>query len=93
MAKRTIPEIRARMIAISEQLAEPLKSELRQLAYETIRRSPARRKAPTRHPPLTEETKEQIRLYAFNNPDKHLQDIAEEFDTNSGRVSEALHYD
>jgi hypothetical protein len=94
MGKRTIPEIRRRLFEIAEEVKKysyNLGEEIEELADETFRASPARRKAPVRHPPLTKEQKAEIVAFAFANPKLHIQDIAEKFNTNSGRVSEALH--
>lgn len=83
---RTIPEIRTRLheLAIEHGLAE-----LHQLAEETKRQYHGRR-APNRNPPLTPEGVEAIREYASHHPRAPLQDIAVHFQTNQGRVSEAL---
>lgn len=94
MTKRTIPEIRHRLREIACELRQQgltdTGDEIWQLAQETIRNSPSRKRAPVKHAPLTLADKAAIRLYAKLNPDAHLSEIASHFDTNPGRVSEAL---
>ena len=84
--KRSIPEIRQRLYELADELGV---DELRQLADETFRRSPKKR-ARTRSPKLTPSLAAEIRRYSREHPDAHQQDIANEFDVNHGRVSEAL---
>jgi len=97
MDKKTIPEIRARLFEIADlvanDLAQPaavIAEEIRQLAYQTIRRPPTRKPARVKHPPLTEKEKLAIRKMAWENPALHLDDIAKAFNVNPGRISEAL---
>lgn len=90
MDKRTIPEIRARLHEIANNIGGAHGEELHQLADETVRSSPSRKKAPVTHRPLTEVQRAQVRRYARNHPRVHIQDIAVRFHTNIGRVSEAL---
>ncbi len=84
--KRTIPELRDRLREIAEE--EGLE-ELNDIADELKRRSPVRR-AENKSAPLTPELAQLIRDFAEANPDWHQRDIAEEFNVNQGRVSEAL---
>lgn len=84
---RTIPEIRSRLHELAREHGI---SELHQLAEETKRRRAVRR-APVRHPPLSDDQLDALKAYARANPQAHLQDIAVRFRTNAGRVSEALH--
>lgn len=53
------------------------------------RRRPTRRAA-VKSEPMSDQLREEIRLYARQRPDAHLQTIANEFGVNPGRVSEAL---
>ncbi|MBS1018113.1 hypothetical protein JK205_04065 [Gluconobacter cerinus] len=84
--KRSIPEIRERLVEMSAQHSLP---ELQDLAAELVRRSPTRR-APRRSKKLTPKMAQDIRNYSTKNPDAHQQDIAEHFRVNHGRVAEAL---
>lgn len=54
-----------------------------------IRRSP-RRKVRSQSEPMTAEKKQAIRAYAEQFPQATQMDIAQVFDVNVGRVSEAL---
>lgn len=86
--KLSIPEIRDRMREIAE---ENDMDELNELA-DQMYRNPPKKRAPVRSPKLTPEMAEEIRQYAAANPDAHQQDIAEKFDVNHGRISEALNH-
>ena len=86
MNKRGIPEIRERLKAIADETGI---EELKGLADEMYRR-PAIRRAAKRSPTLTPDLARQIRQYAEQRPKDHLQDIAEVFGVNPGRVSESL---
>lgn len=66
--------------------------ELRDLANE-LYRSTAVKRAPRKSQPLTAVLAEEIRRYAKDNPSLHQQDVANHFDINHGRVSEALNYE
>jgi hypothetical protein len=84
--KRGIPEIRDRLreLADSEGL-----DELHDLADEMHRNSPIRRARP-QSAQLTPQLAEEIRIYARKNPRMHQRDIAQRFNVNPGRVSEAM---
>jgi hypothetical protein len=86
MNKRGIPEIRERLKVIAEKSGI---EELHDLANEMYRKSPVRR-ATKRSPSLTPELADKIKDYACQHPQDHLQDIAEKFGVNPGRVSESL---
>lgn len=62
---------------------------LRELAAEIPRRPPVAR-APNRSRKMTDEMRDLIRAYHLKFPDKSQQKIADHFDINHGRVSEAL---
>lgn len=85
----SIPAVRARMRELAQEHGIP---ELNDLADQTIRRSPQRR-ATTRSPTVNEDMAEEIRDYAAANPTAHLQDIAEHFGVNHGRVTESLNFE
>lgn len=99
MGKRTIPELRDAIRKLADQLDEQIlvspsaPNQLRQIADEMVRRSPARPKAPVIHKPLTGEERLRIQRFAFSEAGRkmHIADIAARFGTNPGRVSEALH--
>lgn len=84
--RRTISKIRERLREIAEEHNVP---EIHALVDEMYRRSPVRR-APIRNQRLTPALAAEIRRFARENPRMHQQDIAEHFDVNHGRVSEAL---
>ena len=86
MTKLTIPQIRERLYELAEIHSDP---ELKALADATYRRSYTR--AATTRKSLDEDTKANIRDFVAENPDMAFQDIANIFDVNPGRVSEALH--
>lgn len=83
---RTIPEIRARLHELADEHGI---AELAELAEATRRRRPCR-VAPVRSRPMTRARKAAIRAYAEAHPQEHLQEIADAFHVNPGRVSEAL---
>jgi hypothetical protein len=86
-----IPEIGVRMREIAAQIQSTFPDEaveLTELADELKRRSGPR--APATSTPMTEALSEEIREYAEANPDMSHQVIAEVFDVNHGRVSEAI---
>lgn len=86
MAKRGIPQIRARMRELADELGI---EELHDLADDTYRNSPVTR-AQRSSAPLTPELAQKIRDYHKKNPKLHQRDIAHRFNVNPGRVSEAL---
>lgn len=84
--KRTIPEIRARMREIAD---EHDLEELHDLADETYRNTPVKR-ASRKSATLTPELAAEIRAFVAKNPKLHQRDVAQKFNVNPGRVSEAL---
>jgi hypothetical protein len=93
--KRTGPELRRALSLIAYRVGEAGLHDEADLLFgiveEMVRASPTRgRRAKTQHPPLTGEAITKIRIYAQENPDAHLTYIAYLFNTNPGRVSEAL---
>lgn len=84
--KRGIPEIRNRLREIADNHAI---EELHDLADEMYRNSPIRRARPS-SANLTPELAEEIRAYAKRHPKMHQRDIAQKFNVNPGRVSEAM---
>lgn len=84
--KRSIPEIRDRMREIADTHGI---GELNDLADEMYRKRAIKR-AKTRSAHLTPELAEKIRQYVDSHPNLHQRDVAQHFDVNPGRVSEAL---
>ncbi len=84
--KRTIPELRARLREIADE--EDL-YELHDIADEMHRQTAVRR-AKTKSTKLTASLAKDIREYAKKNPKMHQRDIAQRFNVNPGRVSEAM---
>ena len=83
---RTIPEIRARLHELADELAVP---ELAQLAEETKRQYHGRR-APSRARPIDDSMTMRVRLFARRNPEMPQRDIGRKFGIDGGRVSEIL---
>ncbi len=87
-----VPEVANRIREISENIkgSHPTDAEeLMQLADELRRRPPGPR-APVESTPMTPELAQDIRDYAEAHPGTSHQAIAEEFNVNHGRISEAL---
>lgn len=82
----SIPEIRARLHVLADQLGC---QELHELA-EATRRNPPVKRAPRRSRPMHRKIGDAIRAYAAANPNASNQAIGEVFKVNAGRVSEAL---
>lgn len=90
-----IPQVRAALIEVAEVLDRDLPAcwaadRIRELVGELYRR-PYIRKAPVKHAPLTVYEIAEARRLATAYPNMHEQDIAVMLNTNSGRISEALH--
>jgi hypothetical protein len=86
MTKLTIPQIRERLHELAVIHGIP---ELSQLATATYRRQYTR--APTTRKGLDEQLKASIRAFVADYPGMAMQDVANTFGVNPGRVSEALH--
>ena len=96
MTKRTIPEIREAVKAITASLRLTPGIDLLQLddidsaMDETKRRAPVRR-AKIEAPPITPAFAKRIKAYAAENPELSYTKIARHFGLiNTGRVSEVL---
>jgi hypothetical protein len=93
--KRTIPEIRELIAALTEEsktLARRqlyIATKIEKLAEETRRRSYER--APNSSGRVTAAVRLSVRQMAEAHPDMTQQDIAEAHSINIGRVSEILH--
>jgi hypothetical protein len=81
-----IPEIREELNSLADHYGI---ARLRELAGELTRRSPGSR-APVKSRPMTPALRDAIRAYKRANPDAPQQKIADVFNVNPGRVSEAL---
>jgi len=86
--KRTIPQIRERLRELADEHGI---EELHDLADETYRQSPLRR-ARNRSAVLTPALAEKIRKFVEKNPTLHQRDVAQRFNVNPGRVSEAINH-
>jgi len=86
--KRRIPELRKRLRELAEELNF---HELHDIADELHRNPPVSR-ARIRSETLTPELAEEIRQYVKKNPDLHQRDVAQRFNVNPGRISEALNH-
>jgi hypothetical protein len=84
--KRTIPELRDRLREIANEHNIP---EIHEIVNEMYRHSAVRR-APNRSQTVTPSLAVKIRRYARDNPEMHQRDIAEHFNVNPGRISEAI---
>ena len=92
-SKVKIPELANQIREIAEKIkaSRPIEAdELMQLADELRRRPPGPR-APVESTPMTPELAQEIREYADAHPGMSHQTIAEAFNVNHGRVSEAIH--
>lgn len=90
--RRTIPEIRERIVDIAQQvglLFPDVARELRALAEETKRRPPVR-KAKPRARGITDEVRDRVRAFAANHPSMSMREIGQRHDIDQGRVSEIL---
>jgi hypothetical protein len=84
----TIPEVRERIRQLAE--AHPqISGELLDIERELHRR-PVKERAEPRSEPMTPELRTTIRMYRREYPYLPLQAIADVFNVNIGRVSEAL---
>lgn len=81
-----IPEIRDRLHQLADEHGIP---ELHALADETRRRSPLRR-VRARWPRLTEAQKQAVRDTFERRPDLGVRELADQFRTSIGRISEAV---
>lgn len=86
MAKRTIPQVRDRLREIADELGV---EELHELA-DDMHRNTAVSRAARRSATLTSKLASDIRAFKKKNPKLHQRDIAQKFNVNPGRVSEAL---
>lgn len=86
--KRGIPELRDRLREIADE--EGL-GEIHDICDEMCRNSPIKRAA-NKSRPLTPALAKEIRAYVKKHPRLHQRDVAQKFNVNPGRVSEALHH-
>lgn len=86
MSKRSIPQIRARLHELADEYDIP---ELHELADDTYRNTPVTR-AKRKSASLTSQLAQKIRTFQKSNSQLHQREIAQKFNVNPGRVSEAL---
>ena len=86
MAKRNIPQIRARLRVLADKHGI---DELHDLADDTYRNPPVTR-AKRKSAKFTPALAAKIRKYQKKNSNLHQRDIAHKFNVNPGRVSDAL---
>lgn len=86
MTKRTLPQIRARLLEIADEAGLP---EVAELADET-RREYHGRKAPVESRAVTPKLAASVRTYARRHPKASLLRIGVRHGINQGRVSEIL---
>lgn len=95
MANLTIPQVRACLLTLAAALRsgdaspEAAADDIEGLVVHLHRRK-AIRKAPVKQAGLTKKMAHAIRLFAEANPEVNYQEMATVFETNIGRVSEAL---
>jgi len=87
-----IPEAREALIRVAERVPRDVGQEILSIVSTMMVRDGSSRRAGVRSPRVTSEVADQIRAYAAAHPDAHLQDIADHFGVNPGRVSEALRW-
>lgn len=83
----TIPEVRARLYVLAEELNCP---ELKRLADATRRRFFGR-VAPSRQVVITRFIVDKVRATAAKHPKMHQRVIGQRFGIDQGRVNEILH--
>lgn len=92
-----IPEARrliADAAATIEALGHTAEANLLHQALDLMHRRPmAKPRAPETSAPVDADTARAIRAYVRTMPKASLQDVADVFKTNPGRVSEAIHHD
>ena len=85
-----IPRARELLIQTLDDESGQLDRELIEEALTLLWRVPPVRKAAPTSRKMTPKLGEEIRTYASKNPKAAFQDIADKFDVNPGRVSEAM---
>jgi hypothetical protein len=97
---RPIPEIRADLDRLAERISgmsavvfltqkRSIAEQLRRLSADA-RRKPPISVAPRKIRPLTDEEKAKVRMAHRNEPNLSQLELANRFNTNPGRISEAL---
>ncbi|MBA4042892.1 MAG: hypothetical protein C0471_00490 [Erythrobacter sp.] len=84
----SVPQVRKRLFEIAE---ETNNEELVYLANELFQKQ-MKKKAKAKSDELTPELAEEIREYLLANPELHNQDVANVFNVNIGRVTDALQH-
>lgn len=92
---KPIPEVRDALAQLSDDLAYgrvsmAVAAQALTGIVENLKRKPPVRVTRKKLKPLTEKQKSDIRYWARNRPDLSQLDLAMQFNTNPGRISEAL---
>jgi hypothetical protein len=87
-----VPAARKALLELAEDAPVGLASEIRHIVQTMMTRDPPARRTSVRSVKATPELYEEIRAYARAHPTASLQQIADHFGINSGRVSEAINY-
>lgn len=86
-----IPEARRLLAEALPHIPPPWREQVAEALDLMYRRPPARPRARKKNLSVDARLAASIRLYVASHPNAHIQDVAVLFDTNIGRVSEALH--
>lgn len=87
----SIPKARDLLVEVLPHIPGPHNKKIVEALSLMYRQPPARPRAPTTKTTMTPNLAKSIRAYARAYPRAHNQDIADLFNVNPGRVSEALH--
>ncbi|MET3969139.1 hypothetical protein [Bradyrhizobium sp. S3.9.1] len=90
---KTIPAIRARLHELADRLADPeIAAALHQLAEATKRKPSTRPRVRAHKARMSPEVRSRMRAFAADPANRHLglMEIAVMFNTDHGRVSEAI---
>lgn len=87
-----IPEARRALLEVAEAAPDGVADEIRNIVQTMLVRDPPARRTTVRSAKATPELYEEIREYARKHRNASLQQIADYFGVNSGRVSEAINY-
>lgn len=86
-----IPRARELLIEALPHIPGPHKRMVAEALSLMYREPPAKPRARSTKTRMTAPLAKSIRAYVRANPSAHLQDVADLFNVNPGRVSEALH--
>lgn len=88
----TVPEVAKRLREIADRLKGQKLAEANELVElaEELKRRPSGNRATATSTPMTPELAQDIRDFVAANPNASQQAVAEAFNVNHGRVSEAI---